>query len=98
MQIQAQMYVVIVKHTGANGPLIQTVISPDGSISENVILTPYAQASFTYNAGYIKTAMVEISSTLNEIIANGYTLLPLSNPYRRDIPPGVIDNIYYLTK
>ena len=97
MQVQAQMYVVMVKHTHANGPLVQTVIAPNGNIAENIIFTPdHTFGSFNWK--YQRTAMIEISSTLNEIIANGYTLLPMSNPYNRDIPLGGIDNIYYLVK
>ena len=95
MQIQAQMYIVIVKHDVSG--LVKTVISPDGSTSREAIPTGFGKPSFNYaDSDYLIPAMQNISSTLNEIIKKGYTLLEMPLPY---LPDGELINVvYYLTK
>ena len=103
MQIQAQVYIVIIKQEAIDQPLFQTVISPNGDVSDSIIEISASDEADRNNLVFsdvgLGKAMREVSATLNEIIAKGYTLLSMPLPYEpTSHRSGSIRAVYYLTK
>ena len=90
MQIQAQMYTVSyhswtgsyesVDSNGKKlaGHLVETIMTPDGSISQRILDEYHLDKNIDPITGILNIA----HSTLNEIMKKGYTLLAIENGVR----------------
>ena len=97
MQMQAQVYIVIIQQESLNAPLYQSIISPNGDIVKNIV--NLESSAYVSLANHLDIGMLAVSSTLNEIMKNGYTLLAMPLPYEpTSSRSGAIRAVYYLIK
>ncbi|MAZ58020.1 MAG: hypothetical protein CMP56_01230 [Flavobacteriales bacterium] len=106
MQIQAQLYMVAYEswhltddingkdYVDDNGfimekKIIETIIAPDGSMSRNVI---FHNTKADYKKHPRTIVLLAISSTLNDIMAKGYTLLETQALNGNDLFSGTKQN------
>ena len=90
MQIQAQLYIVLVDNTIGNLQSKVTIVSPDGSTSEQLIPEAYGTSAADHYG--------PLNIILNDIISEGYKLI-YTNVGATDGSPIThtqADKIYYL--